>query len=167
MKMPPRPKRPKKHGVSTWYDSIAQCAAVEKIPIAVLKAAKRAGCPNFRGSRVDSVGLTKWIADHSDDVKVSDGDTGSLRDQKLAQEVRKLKLRNDAREGKLIAKTVVVETHAKILGRVMPRVKQILENEYPAQVFGLSAPDIREKGKAAFDEIATVFNHAGHLWGQA
>lgn len=146
------------------YDTLQAASSGMQIPIEILKAAKRAGCPNFVHGRVIIAGLQDWITEHDDQLRSQITEPGSLRDKKLTEEIRKLRIANDAKEGRLIARSFVVETHAKILGAVLPRVKQVLENEYPKDVHGLSIPDIREKGKATYDAIADAFHRAGEMW---
>jgi hypothetical protein len=148
---------------SSWYDSMAQISAAEKIPLEVLRVAKRNGCPNFKGGRVCITGLREWIAANAGKLNTA-SDPKDLRSAKLMQEIRKLKIQNDTKEGALILRSKVVENHARILGSVLPRVKQMLENEVPQQVYGLGVPDIRVHMKGVYDEIASVFNQAGELW---
>ena len=152
--------------VSVWYDSMQQISAAEKIPLGVLRAAKRAGCPMFKNGRVCLTGLRAWIANNSDKLQVGN-DPKDLRQAKLREEIRKLKIANDTKEGALILRSKVVEIHARILGMVLPRLKQILENELPQRVYGLSVPDTRVLTKTTYDDIAEVFHDAGELWSGA
>lgn len=145
------------------FDTFAQASSSMGIPLEVLKAAKRAGCPMFKGSRVVSVGLREWIAAHAEAVKqAAAGD--SLKDQKTREEIRRLKNGNDADEGLLIKRSVVCENHAAILGRLLPRLETILTSEYPQMVVGLDLVQVRIKGRQVFDSILASFREAGDLW---
>ena len=85
------------------YDSLAGAAAGLGLSIDVLRAAKRAGCPAFRSNRVYSSELLAWLKAHPQTV------TPGMKEQKLAEEVRKLKLVNDQREGRLVDRAWVSE----------------------------------------------------------
>lgn len=56
-------------GTEVYYDSMGSCAAQLEIPEAVLKAAKRKGCPAFKASRVYLLPLVKWLG-----AKPADGE---------------------------------------------------------------------------------------------
>src|ERR1051326_5224236 len=131
-----------------FYQSMAHCAGAEGISIDVLRAAKRAGCPHFVGSRVRRAGLKKWIGDHGHEIAAS---KGGLREEKTAEEIRKLKLRNDLFERKLIPRAEVASHLIATFGPALSRVEQLLCNEYPLVVAGLDVPQARIKGRAIYD----------------
>jgi len=152
----PRPTK------SKLYASIASAASALGVSEAILKQSKRMGCEAFAASgRVDGPLLLKFIAEHEKELT-----TGgiALRDQKLAEEVRKLRLKNDRDEGKLIP----IEAVKHCVSRVLSRVDQILEaklsNEYPAAVAGLDVPQSRIYGKRLGDQIRTEFQGLKEEW---
>lgn len=80
----------------------------------VAKRAKSLGCPAFKaGNRIDWKELKAWCAVNSDKLAIQ-GDNLSLKDQKLNEEVRKLRRSNDVAEEKLIAKALF-ETEIRMM----------------------------------------------------
>lgn len=87
-------------------EKLSAAATLANVPEDVAKRAKSLGCPAFKaGNRIDWKQLKVWCAENSDKLKI-DGDNISLKDQKLNEEVRKLRRANDVAEGKLIASAV-------------------------------------------------------------
>jgi hypothetical protein len=85
------------------YDSMGSAAACLSLPLGVLRAAKRAGCTAFRSNRIYGDELLEWLkVNPVEEVK-------DLRQEKVAEEVRKLRLRNDRDEGKLVTRQWVAE----------------------------------------------------------
>ena len=78
----------------------------------------------------------------------------SLRDQKLAEEIRKLQIKNDKDQGKLIAKTEVVASIMRMAPRIRATMEQKLLNEYPSVVAGLGEPDkVRTYSRRLYNEV--------------
>lgn len=137
-------------------------AAALKVSESLVKNAKRMGCDAFNASgRVDEKKLLAFIAEHEKELT-----TGgvALRDQKLAEEVRKLKLRNDRDEGRLIQVESVNRTVAGVLARVDQILEQKLSNEYPSAVAGLDVPQARVYGKRLGDQLREEFQKLGAQW---
>lgn len=78
----------------------------------------------------------------------------SLRDQKLAEEIRKLQIKNDKDQGKLIPKTEVVASIMRVAPRIRATMEQKLLNEYPSVVAGLGEPDkVRTYSRRLYNEV--------------
>jgi hypothetical protein len=154
-----------KHGTSkrTFYDSISQASVTLNISQEVLKAAKAAGCPNFKSSRVYVDGLKKWIADHAAAI-TPEQDKATLKDQKLREEVRKLKLANDVKEGKLVERSRVVASWQRASKAIVSALRQRLENEYPTGVAGLEPAQARVYGKRLVDLCISDIRAAADVW---
>ncbi len=82
----------------------------------------------------------------------------SLKDEKLTEEVRKLRIKNDKDEEKLVPVAWVAESDSKILARVDQILEQKLSNEYPSAVAGLDVPQARVYGKRLGDQIRGEFH---------
>jgi len=101
--------------------------------VQIVRRAKDAGCEAFlQGSRIDVGLLIPWIKENPDKLKV-DGSDLSLKDQKLNEEVRKLRRANDLAESKLIP---VLTMQAEI--RSMAQAVQGVLLQIPARL----APDL-------------------------
>jgi hypothetical protein len=117
------------------FPSIAAAASSLNVSETILKNAKRMGCKAFkaRGS-VDEAELLKFIAEHEKELT-----TGgvALRDQKMTEEIRKLRIVNDRGEGKLVLKSEVLADGHKFAAWQKDYLSQKLIKEYPSVVAGL------------------------------
>lgn len=107
--MTPDPKK------TRTFDSLKAAAAGLKLPLRVLQSAKAAGCPAFRSNRVYESELLQWLADHPDAVGAADNDP---RSEKLQEEIRKLRIANDAKEGRLVERAWVAERIQRAAGEL-------------------------------------------------
>ena len=153
-------KQRKRKGRS--FPTIAAAAAKLGVSEAILKNAKRMGCDAFatRGS-VSEKPLLKFIAEHG--AELNSGGV-ALRDRKIEEEIRKLKIRNDLDAGKLIAIDRVREINGRILAAVDAILEQKLSNEYPSIVAGLEVPQARVYGKRLGDSIREEFQKLNKEW---
>lgn len=135
-----------------YYDSLKQAAAAEGISLETFRRARDAGCPYIKGGRVVQVAQArKWIAEHEETLTA--GDIGSLRDQKTREEIRKLRIKNDKDEGRLVLRTEVAAALRRSLGAVASICESKLVNEWPVAVAGLDVPQARVYGKRLHDSI--------------
>lgn len=96
------------------FDSIQAAATALKLPRRVIQNAKRAGCDAFQGSRVREAELIAWLSEHPDAIDAASDDP---RDEKLREEIRKLRIANDAKEGRLIERAWMAERVQRCAGR--------------------------------------------------
>ena len=130
----------------------------------IVKRAKKLGCPAFKpGNRIDVDELRKWIAENAEKLKAA-GETLSLKDQKLNEEIRKLKLSNDEKERLVVSKEKTAELVARIIQKQREVLEQKLENEYPSTVYGLEIPQIRVHGRRLNDEILKAWQTFHTEW---
>lgn len=87
-----------------------------------------------------------------------------LQCRRLEGQCIRQELENARQRGEVIPKTVVVEVLHKILGALIPRVEQILCNEYPTAVAGLDIPAARIYGKRVFDIVLGEFQRMAEFW---
>jgi hypothetical protein len=148
-------------------ESIGIASVRTGIPIDVLRAARAAGCPNFRGGRVYCDGLVEWISANGAAIQSAveaEAPAGSLKEQKLSEEIRKLKLANDIKARVLVNVAKCVEAHAKEKAALIAILRQKLENEYPVAVAGLDPGSARVYGKRVVDAIIEAWIGLDHLW---
>ena len=120
------------------------------------------GCDAFqdRGS-VDEKKLKKFIAENGEKLKTGGA---SLRDQKIAEEIRKLRIKNDRDESRTIPVEYVCRVHAEILACVDAILEQKLSNEYPSAVAGLDVAQARVYGKRLGDQVRGEFQKLADKW---
>lgn len=117
---------------------------LDKIIVGVVPAGKVRGSKAYRLEDVEKAMAAK-------------PDKG-LREQKISEEIRKLRIRNDKDDGKLVPAEWVMEGDARILSRVDQILEQKLSNEYPSAVAGLDVPQARVYGKRLGDQIRAEFH---------
>ena len=152
---------PKAKTKSRLFDSMSQAASAMELPTELLKRAKAGGCPAFRpGGRVDEVGLREWLAAHGDEI--TEGDTKlSLQIEKLREEVRKLRLVNDERDGVLVEKSKVIAAIQRA-GAAWHSARLRIEAQEPAKLVGINAvPEMAGQVKRLMDEVTAVLNGLG------
>jgi len=137
---------------------MAQAASAMKTTIEVLKWSKGQGCPAFRsGGRIDETSWRAWFAEHGERIPAAT-EHAPLREQKLSEEIRKLRIRNDRDSGALIPKRLVADFHAKFASEVDQLLEQKLANEYPSAVAGLDVAQARVYGKRLGDDVRRLLN---------
>jgi len=87
-----------------------------------------------------------------------------IKQAKLTEEHRKLKIANDYKERKLILVDAVKSCVSRVLARVDQILEQKLSNEYPSAVAGLDVPQSRIYGKRLGDQIRTEFQGLKEEW---
>lgn len=135
------------------FDSMAAAAGALGVSKDTLRAAKESpdGAKIFRGSRVDEEEFLKWAEQHQ--IETSPGDVLTLRDQKIAEEIRKLKIRNDKDAGKLIARVEVAAAIRRALASVAGIIEAKIVGEWPSAVAGLDPAQARVYGRRLYDEV--------------
>lgn len=121
------------------FDSLRSAAASLKLPLRVLKIAKQEGCPAFRSNRVYEAELLKWLEDNPDAIGAAGNDP---REEKLFEEIRKLRIANDAKEGRLVERAWVAERMQRAAGE-LNSMRAKWEAEMPVQ-FAATNGDIPE-----------------------
>lgn len=98
----------------------------------VIKRARRLngdGC--LPGGRYDITKLRKWIAANESLLKV-EGESLTLREQKLNEEIRKLRIFNDEKERKVILRADVARRDAVFADRFRTRMYSVFVDQLPA-----------------------------------
>lgn len=115
------------------------------------KRAKSLGCPAFKaGNRIDWKQLKKWCAANPDKLKIA-GDNLSLKDQKLNEEVRKLRRANDVAEEKLIPASLF-ETEIRDMANAVQGVLNQLPGRFATELAGRTPADIESRSRLMIDE---------------
>ncbi len=131
------------------FDSMALAASSLGVSRDTLRAAKESGCKAFENSRVKEKELLQWMSENG--VAESNGGPLTLKDQKTAEEIRKLRIKNDKDQGKLIAKAEVAGAIRRVLGKVSSITESKLVAEYPTVVAGLDPAAARVYGRRLHD----------------
>ncbi len=109
-------------------------------------------------------GKTKFyrLADVESALKDKPG--RSLRDEKLTEEIRKLRIGNDREEGKVVQRSIVAGSIKRCLGPAAVTLEQRLVNEFPTYVAGLDVPQVRIIAKRLCDEVLAFFQTLEREW---
>lgn len=115
-----------------------------------LQLAKKAGCPAFKSNRVYETELLHWLE------KNPVAESHDPRDEKLREEIRKLRIANDAKESRLVERAWVGARIQRAAGDLQAfRAKS--ETEHPTK-FAAAAGDVahcRTIIRGIWDEIFT------------
>lgn len=138
---------------STLYDSMGQAAAALGVSIETLKAAKKKGCTAFKpGGRVAGGEFLKWVSANPD-AMAAGAESLSLKDQKISEEIRKLRIQNDAKEGALVSRSKVAEALLRCGKAIDTMTEAKLCNEWPEAVAGLDVAQARVYGRRMKDGV--------------
>ena len=109
--------------------SIKSAASLWKIPVAVIRIAKAAGCKAFVGSRIRRTDLERWLAKNPEATRAGEekAHESELRRRKLQNEVTLGNLRIANEEAKTIPRDVAKSEWARALAIVHDEAKVILE----------------------------------------
>jgi len=146
------------------FDSVGQAASALGIPRASLVAAKNAGCPAFRNTKVHGDELVAWLeANPLPDVAEGiAADPGTAKLQKLNEEVRKLRLANDLKAGLLVQRSTVAAAHAAMASE-WNTTRCRLESEWPVKLVGIDDVNAaRAQVRAMMTEVGKVLRGIGH-----
>lgn len=86
------------------------------------------------------------------------------RDEKLDEEIRRLRRENDEADILLVKKAEVIESIRRCMTPAVALLEQRLVNEYPTAVAGLDVPQARVYGRRVCDEIITYFQTLADEW---
>lgn len=136
------------------YGNTDQAAGDLGLPRATLVAARKAGCMAFDSSgRVNKAKLLQWLAKNGDKLATPPESDISSREQKTREEVRKLRLANDLKEGQLQKVTTLTAAMLDVLPKGLQNLEQKLVNETPSKITGLSHGDARALLREVFDSF--------------
>lgn len=152
---------PERDTTHRTVNSMKALAAILKCPNEWIRQAVNEGVGNTSSGRYRVEPVRQWIEANQDKLQTV-VDKLPLKEQKTAEEVRKLKIANDLKAGRLIERSWVNERFQKLGGEINAiRSKSEAED---AMRFGEAAGDIakcRTVLRGIWDEIFTRFGEAG------
>lgn len=109
------------------FDTQAQAAKLLKIPIEVLKWAKREGCPHFPGSRVTNQ-VREWLKDNPYPESTAELPAKELLErERLQKQNRDLDTKHDIKLGKYVLQDMAKTTWSKAMESVQKVMLTFLE----------------------------------------
>lgn len=94
-----------------------EAEAVTGYPAAWVREACESGRARTPGGRIDLNAVKAFVTANRDKLE-SSADQLPLKEQKLAEQVRQLRLRNDHDAGKLVERAWVAERHSRLAGEI-------------------------------------------------
>lgn len=88
---------------------------------------------------------------------------GPLKDQKLAEQVRQLKIANDAREGVLVRCDRVVAAFALGASR-LASARTTSESQDPARIAGKDAHEVKVELRRIWDTVGACYASMSEIW---
>jgi hypothetical protein len=109
-------------------------------------------------------GKTKFYKLSEVEKALREKKSSKLKDQKLIEEIRKLRIANDKEEGLTVEKGKVNDSVRRCLTPAAVTLEQRLVNEYPTAVAGLDVPQARIYGKRLYDELLGFLQSLEKEW---
>lgn len=91
----------------------------------------------------------------------------NLKDEKLIEEIRKLRTANDHEEGKLVLRSTVCESLRRCLSPMVSVLEQRFVNELPTAAAGLDVPQLRIVAKRYLDDAMISCRELEKEWAPA
>jgi hypothetical protein len=123
-------------------------AAHSKVPISILKEAKKLGCPAFRSTRIHFEEFLPWMfATLMDDKATNWGE-----ELKRAQAMReRIKLAED--DGRVVDRTTVADGIAKAVGVMFGELDRVFTSELPTRGKGMDELGLRKLAATEIEKI--------------
>lgn len=109
-------------------------------------------------------GKTKYYRLEDVEAALKAKNNNKLRDTKLLEEIRKLRIANDEAEKVVVPKAKVADSIRRCMAPAAAALEQRLVNEYPTAVAGLDVPQARIYGKRLCDELLGFFQTMEKEW---
>ena len=124
----------------------------------MLKAAKQAGAPGFRSTRIYPAELTEWLKNNPIDMTEVESKQ-KYQIMKLREEFRRLERENKKAEGELISLAEQIEICAKLDGDILRAIDESLGEALKHRLIGAGTyPDVNELIEGAKDRIRSQIN---------
>lgn len=156
------------------YSSPLECSMKRNIPRKVLLLAAKENPPGIKsnGSIFWEI-FQPWLADNYNRLfeiakeKYEETSSTLLQEEKLKQEIIKLKNYNRSRSPAYIQRKLVFDTINRIKTKWTDLLRQKLENEFPARCNGMNPQELKEVGKNLCDELLRQFATPISQWANA
>lgn len=131
--------------------NVSAASALLGVSVDVVKFAKSKGCAAWKANgNIDVEVVRQWLSENAEALK-NRADDYNLKDQKTIEEIRKLKLANDIKEGRY---TLTTEAEAEIeaQARECRRVLYQIPDRLAPELAGLGPVEISARLNKAIDE---------------
>lgn len=140
------------------YSGMIQCSVLRHIPKHILALAKKERAPGFaKNKKVFWDQLQPWLLENYERLANEGENTESLKDQKLQEEIIKLRNENKAKDRKYIVRKVVLKKVCEIRDKWSEVLRQTLEQELPPKCAKLEEQEIRIITKRICDDLLQRF----------
>lgn len=139
---------------ATVWDTIAQAAAALNVPKGVISRAKDEGAPGFRGGRIYAAEFEPWFHPWLDELEKANSGGESIDElerQRCREQVRKLKIANDHKDGILMLRSDH-DAEMRSLASEVQKVLMAIPDRYATQFSGDPVKNHALLTKAAVDE---------------
>lgn len=111
-------------------------------------------------------GKTKFyrLADVEQALRDRCNGAAQLKDEKLIEEIRKLRTANDFEDGKLVLRSAVCESLRRCLSPMVATLEQKFVNELPTAAAGLDVPQLRIVAKRYLDDALVSCQELAKEW---
>ncbi len=145
-------------------DSMKAAAAMSGFTEDQLGRAKAAGCPAFRGSRVQLAELAEWMAEYGDTLPTGNTALDAINLEIAREKLRKVRFSNDVEERRYILR----EDNAALILKIGLELKNILrkklEEEFPERQIQRTREEILAINRALVTELCQAFQEGASRW---
>lgn len=135
-----------------YFDSIKNAAAQLQAPERLFKAAKKKGCPAFKGSRVYLLPLISWLLSGGGKIDTTDWYSEKAKEQALHERVR----RKEAEE-KVAPWDEIAFGLNKGTAQLFARLEKLFYQLLPPALKGLPELEIKQRLEAELPNIRKEF----------
>lgn len=130
-----------------------------------LCAIRDTGCQAFRSGRIYEKELLEYMAQTKEpDTKAEALTEWELKQEKLKEEVRRLKIDNDRNDKILVDSRSIIQSISEVGAKVRSILDRKLRVEYPKAVNGLTIPQTAKFGQVLADQIMAEFRSLEDEW---
>lgn len=151
--------KPSKIPKNAWHGTLSVAATVFGVSRKAMSILKSEGCPAFSNGRVDGSRIPEdRLREIEASLKGASGPvdegmtTEEAKRRKTVEEVRKLSIANDAKEGLLCRRGQVAEAFQRIASRITEARTQS-ETRDPLKLVGKDLHGMREGVRSIWDEV--------------
>lgn len=159
------PKKTSPHKQDQSVSSLGAAATALSTTVPALQALRDSGCPGFNlNGRVNISKVRRHLTEKGSAKLETPAPGASLKDQKTSEEIRKLRIANDAREKMSVLRSDVNGSLSAMEKAVDSLLENMLEKEYPSSVAGLDVAGARVYGRNLRDRIRAEVRKIGESW---
>ena len=145
-------------------DSMKAAAGLTGLTEARIAAAKAAGCPAFRGSRIHIGELLAWLEQNGDTLPTGDAELDEITKEIAREKLRAHRFNNDVAEGRYVLREDFAAQLLALGLELKVTLRRKLEEEFPDQQTMRTRDEILGINRRLTDELCRLFQEGTEKW---